>query len=175
MRVSGDAVANHERFRCGMEKVAPHHTQEVVSQLSFGLQTYVICSSRTTANTAISRDMGGKECVLVGACFYSHGPFFPSSFLILSICLSVCLPPHVSVGFIVCLKASREEGVDEEKIEKDAKVRHLKAQQKNKQTNKQFKTGSLLVFMQKRSVLLAADAGVVFTLLSNSVFPLFSV
>lgn len=56
--------------------------------------------------------------------------FFPHSFN-----LSVCLPPHVSAGFIVCLKASREEGVDEEKIEKDAKVRHLKAQQKNKQTN----------------------------------------
>lgn len=60
---------------------------------------------------------------------------------------SVLLPPHVSAGFIVCLslKGSREKGVDEEKIEKDAKVRHQKVQQKKK---KKLKTGWLPGFRQ---------------------------
>lgn len=39
MRVSGAAVTNHQRFKCGMEKVTPHNTQEVDSWLYFVVQT----------------------------------------------------------------------------------------------------------------------------------------
>lgn len=70
-----------------------------------------------SANTAISRDLGGSVRWSVFA--FIHTDLFPPpsfffAFLIPSIHRSVWLS----------LKGSRDEGVDEEKIEKDAKVRH---------------------------------------------------
>lgn len=56
----------------------------------------------------------------------SERTMFPSTLtyftLCLSTCLCTCLVSYLSF-FRLAAKGSREEGVDEEKIEKDAKVR----------------------------------------------------